>query len=82
MITLSDNLTTLETGNSYIIVPQTADRDETMNRFGQHHGAKPTPYGFRYSSGKNTEWLSVSKIRELITKHVDSHFSVKSSAYS
>jgi UDP-N-acetylglucosamine 4,6-dehydratase (inverting) len=81
MITLSDNLTTLETGNSYIIVPQTADRDGTVNRFGKHHGAKPTPYGFRYSSGKNSDWLSVSQIRELITKHVDATFSVEASAY-
>lgn len=81
MITLSDNLTTLETQHNYIIVPQTADRDATMDRFGKHHGAKPTGYGFRYSSGKNTDWLSVSQIRHLIQQHVDFSFSVDSPAY-
>jgi UDP-N-acetylglucosamine 4,6-dehydratase (inverting) len=81
MITLSDNLTTLETKDNYIIVPQTADRDVTFERFGKHHGAKPTPYGFRYSSGKNADWLSVSQIRNLIRQHVDSNFSVNGSAY-
>lgn len=81
MITLSDNLTTLETKANYIIVPQTADRDASLERFGKHHGAKPTAYGFRYSSGKNTEWLSVTQIRDLIRQHVDSGFSVDGPAY-
>ena len=81
MITLSDNLTTLETKENYIIVPQTADRDMTIDFFGKHHGAKPTAYGFRYSSGKNTDWLSVTQIRDLIRQHVDSAFSVDSPAY-
>ena len=81
MITLSDNLTTLETKDNYIIVPQTTDRDATLELFGKHHGAKPTAYGFRYSSGKNTDWLSVSQIRHLIRHHVDSGFSVDCPAY-
>lgn len=81
MITLSDNLTTLETKDNYIIVPQTTDRDATLELFGKHHGAKPTAYGFRYSSGKNTDWLSVTQIRDLIRQHVDSGFSVDGPAY-
>jgi UDP-N-acetylglucosamine 4,6-dehydratase (inverting) len=74
MITLSDNLTTLETKDNYIIVPQTTDRDATLELFGKHHGAKPTAYGFRYSSGKNTDWLTVSQIRALIRQHVEPTF--------
>jgi len=81
MITLSDNLTTLETKDNYIIVPQTTDRDATLELYGNHHRAKPTAYGFRYSSGKNTDWLSVSQIRNLIRQHVDSTFSADSPAY-
>ena len=74
MITFSDSPTTLETGTSYIIVPQTGDRDATMAQFAAHHRAKLTPDGFRYSSGKNTDWLSVTQLRELIRKFVDPSF--------
>jgi len=81
MITLSDNLTTLENNENYIIVPQTSDRDAILQLFGKHHGAKPTAYGFRYSSGKNTDWLNVTQIRDLIRQHVDSGFSVDCPAY-
>lgn len=76
MITFSDSPTTLETGSSYIIVPQTGDREATMVRFADHHRAKPTEEGFRYSSGKNSDWLDVSQIRLLIKSHVDPEFNV------
>jgi hypothetical protein len=37
------------------------------------HG-RACEYGFRYSSGTNTEWLGVEQIRELIRQHVDPKF--------
>lgn len=74
MITFSDSPSTLETGSSYIIVPQTGDREATMAEFAAHHRAKLTPEGFRYSSGKNSDWLSVTQLRELIQKFVDPNF--------
>jgi hypothetical protein len=32
--------------------------------------------GFRYSSGTNTEWLTVEQLRELIRAHCDPAFEV------
>lgn len=76
MITLSDSLTTLETDKKYIIFPQNSDRVATQELYAKHHHARPTPSGFRYSSGENSEWLDVPKLRLLIKNHVDSSFSI------
>lgn len=74
MITMSDSPTTLETGSSYIIVPQSGDREATLDRYAVHHKARLTSEGFRYSSGKNSDWLTVGQLRTLIQKHVDPGF--------
>jgi UDP-N-acetylglucosamine 4,6-dehydratase len=83
MITLSDSPCTLETKTDYIIVPQPPEgsQDEVLARYAKHHQATPTAYGFRYSSGKNSEWLSVSQIRALIRQHVDASFDAGTSVY-
>ena len=47
-------------------------RDQFMAEFG---GRMCEP-GFRYSSGENTDWLSVEDIRRLIREHVDPTFTV------
>ncbi len=78
MITETDALQTIETARRYLILPVLAQRkpDEVLREFCKHHDGKPVPRGFSYSSGENTEWLSVAQIRELIRRHVDSNFSV------
>jgi UDP-N-acetylglucosamine 4,6-dehydratase (inverting) len=78
MITETDALQTIETARRYLILPVLAQRkpDEVLREFCDHHEGQPVPRGFSYSSGENTEWLSVAQIRELIRRHVDSNFSV------
>lgn len=78
MITSSDSPYTIETDKNYVIVPSLYDfsRDDLMDRYKEHHRGTLTPTDFRYSSGKNTDWLSVQQIRSLIQTHVDSSFRV------
>lgn len=74
MITETDALSTVEFEDYFVILPATPlwDVDEFMAKF---NGRMCEP-GFRYSSGANTEWLSVEDIRRLVTEHVDPSFSV------
>lgn len=78
MITESDSVSTIELKDSYVILPALTDyeREEVMQRYTSHHKAMPVEREFRYSSGKNTDWLSVEDLRRLIVEHVDPHFSV------
>lgn len=76
MITQSDSPNTIETKECYVIVPSLADRarDLVIEKYAAHHGGTMTPDDFRYSSGKNTQWLTVNDIRNLIRQHVDPAF--------
>ena len=77
MITESDSFTTADMGDYYAILPQRPQWK--LEDFLKHFNAKMVDNSFRYSSGKNTEWLTVEDIRELIVEHVDSSFSVTDS---
>ncbi len=74
MITETDSYSTVELADKYVILPSIPlwDVEEFMRTFG---GSMCEP-GFSYSSGKNTEWLSVEQLRELIRQHVDPTFGV------
>ncbi|MCS7029441.1 MAG: UDP-N-acetylglucosamine 4,6-dehydratase (inverting) [Bacteroidia bacterium] len=78
MITETDSLNTIELEKYYVIVPNIpfTSYEDTMQKYLSYYKAKKVPEGFRYSSGQNTEWLSVEQIREQIRLHVDSSFSV------
>ena len=66
MVTVEDSLTTYEYDKHYIVYPQmTWNQKQVIIP-----GGKKVPEGFSYSSGNNTEWLSVEQIRELV-KTVD-----------
>lgn len=60
MITKDDSRTTYEYENHYIIYPQ-LDWWNKENYFTE--GGKLIPVGFEYSSGTNTQWLSVEQLR-------------------
>lgn len=64
MITASDSFTTYDLGRYYVILPQVTgwEKSEFLN----HFGAKSVPKGFSYSSGQNSEFLSVERIQKLI----------------
>lgn len=73
MITETDSMNTLDCGKYYVILPSMSiwNVDEFIN----HFKAKKVPFGFKYNSGENTEWVNVEQIRDLIKKHVDPGFS-------
>lgn len=78
MITHGDSPNTIECDDCYVIVPSLmADQHATIERYLAHHGGKMTPDDFRFSSGKNAQWLDVDQIRELIVRHVDPNFSME-----
>ena len=74
MITETDALSTVEFEKYFVILPATPlwDVDDFMAEF----NGKMCEPEFRYSSGKNTEWLTVDDIRRLVREHVDPTFSV------
>jgi FlaA1/EpsC-like NDP-sugar epimerase len=74
MITETDSLNTYDCGKYYVIRPSAPvwnEKDWTEN-----FKATKVPYGFKYNSATNPEWLSVDEIRSLIKKHVDPNFKV------
>ncbi len=66
MVTVEDSMTTYEYDRHFIVYPQMTwnDRQKPIP------GGKPVEQGFSYSSGNNTEWLTVEQIQELL-KDVD-----------
>ena len=76
MVTETDSYQTIETSNSYIIVPMLSGLSPTalVEKYSAHHEGTRVPDGFRYSSGKNTTWLTVPELRKLIREHCDPSF--------
>lgn len=74
MITESDSLTTVDLGKYYAILPQNPGWN--IDDYMKNNNGRPVDEGFKYNSGKNTEWLSVQEIRNLIKVHVDPRFVV------
>jgi UDP-N-acetylglucosamine 4,6-dehydratase/5-epimerase len=74
MITLTDALCTVEFPRYFVILPSIKlwDTDKFVATF----NGKLCGDGFCYSSGTNSEWLSVEQIRELIRSHVAPDFTV------
>ena len=72
MITPSDSFTTYDLGDYYAIFPNDRYAKEKYHNVGIN--ALPVPTGFAYNSGTNSEFLSVSQLRALISEHVDSSF--------
>ena len=74
MITASDSFTTYDLGKYYVILPQVTPWD--LEDYIKHFNATLVENGFSYSSGQNTEWVSVEELRTLIKEHVDPTFEV------
>lgn len=62
MVTTEDSMTTYEYEKHFIVYPQMVWSE---NRRPNPTGKK-VPEGFSYSSGNNTEWLTVEEIKELL----------------
>ncbi len=75
MITEMDALNTLEFRNHYVITPATPkwELKDMLSKL----DCKKVDYGFKYNSGINTDWLTVSQMRQQIREHVDPTFELK-----
>lgn len=62
MVTTEDSSTTYEYDKHFIVYPQIVWNDKQKIA----PGGRKVEEGFSYSSGNNTEWLSVEDIRELL----------------
>lgn len=62
MVTVEDSMTTYEYDKHFIVYPQMV----WNNRQQPIPGGKKVEEGFSYSSGNNTEWLTVEEIKELL----------------
>ena len=47
-----------------------------IEKFKNKFNAHLVPNGFNYNSGDNTEWETVTTLRQLIKEHVDTTFEV------
>ena len=83
MVTQSDSPNTIESEKCYIIVPSLSDidRDSILKHYSAHHSGSLTSEDFRYSSGKNTQWLTVEDIRKVIKLHVSPSFTSETRAF-
>ncbi len=76
MLMPTDALNTIEIAQHYIIVPVQPyySLEDNMQRYATHHAGKPVEADFAYTSDKNTDWLSVQDLRQVIRECVDGSF--------
>jgi UDP-N-acetylglucosamine 4,6-dehydratase len=72
MITSSDSFYTYDLGKYYTILPSVPNFK--INDFILSFGAIKVAEGFNYDSGTNSEWETITSLRNLIKEHVDANF--------
>jgi FlaA1/EpsC-like NDP-sugar epimerase len=80
MITPTDAINTIEFDSYFVILPSLPLWD--IDKFADAFNGRPCPDGFHYSSGTNTEWLSVERLREMIREEIDPAFTIDDKATS
>ena len=75
MITETDSLNTIELEKYFVILPSTLMNWTELDFIKKFNGKK-VELGFKYNSGTNSDWLSVTDLRKQIVKHVDAEFSI------
>ena len=76
MITPTDALNTIDIGNHYVILPSYSDKYNNEDYI-EYYNAQPVPFGFHYSSDKNTDWETIESMRKKIVQFCDPNFEVK-----
>ena len=67
----------VNTNKSKFYITEVEYLDYLSTRGGIKPQAKKVQEGFSYNSGQNTDWETVSSLRELIIENVDSNFEVE-----
>lgn len=75
MITSSDSFFTYDLGTYYCILP--SKPPFALQEWIQKTAAKKVQEGFQYNSGENTEWETVSTLRQKIKKHIEPNFEIE-----
>ena len=75
MITTSDSHRTFDIGKYYLILPN--EKDISYEKYAQYKNHKKVEENFSYNSGKNSKFLSVNELRELIKINIDKNFKPK-----
>ena len=72
MITSADSFSTFDLKNYYAIFPTDGQLEKKYRK--REKQLTPVEQGFAYNSGSNPDFLTVSKIRELIKQNIDATF--------
>ena len=75
MITSSDSFFTYDLGTYYCILP--SKPSFSLHDWIQKTTAKKVREGFQYNSGENTEWETVSTLRQKIKNHLEPDFEIE-----
>lgn len=68
MITETDGINSIEFDKYFVILPSAPLWDD--QQYSTMLNGKRCQFGFKYSSDKNTEWLNVDQIRQLVAENV------------
>jgi UDP-N-acetylglucosamine 4,6-dehydratase (inverting) len=68
MITEADSLNTFDLGTYYVILPNSVNWN--LNEYLNIYKGKKVPEGFKYNSGENSEWETISSLKKKIKKNV------------
>jgi FlaA1/EpsC-like NDP-sugar epimerase len=71
MITASDSINTVDLGRYYAILPSSPNY--SVETYCGNTGAQRVEPGFAYHSGRNSEFLSVEQLKDLIDAYVKGH---------
>ncbi len=74
MITSADSLNTYDLGKYYVILPN--ETKWNLKKFIKIHNATKVKEGFKYNSGENSDWETVSSLREKIKKFINPNFKI------
>jgi UDP-N-acetylglucosamine 4,6-dehydratase (inverting) len=80
MITETDALNSLEFEDYYVMLPSTPLW--SVAEYAERFNGRRCRSGFSYSSGTNSQWLTIEELRALIREHVDPNFTVKQTSVS
>jgi FlaA1/EpsC-like NDP-sugar epimerase len=75
MITSSDSFFTYDLGTYYCILP--SKPSFLLQEWIQKTAAQKVQEGFQYNSGDNSEWETVSSLRQKIKNHLDPDFEIE-----
>jgi len=72
MITTSDSFSTIDLGQYFAVLPSDGSVEKNYRKAGLP--VRPVEIGYSYNSGTNSDFLTVSQLRQLIHDHVDPAF--------